>query len=70
MLKNPTHKVEDDKSHGDGCYCECCMAADSVWELRRNLAEMEASLEQLCKAQRVSAADLIKTIDARRRSCI
>lgn len=56
--------MADHKTEGN-CFCITCMEADHVWHLRRNLKLAEQSLEALSKAQRVSSADLLRTVDAR-----
>lgn len=59
------------QSHDERCTargCETCMTADRVLTLRGELDALERALAQLCKAQRISTLDLLKTIDARRQS--
>lgn len=50
--------------HGDGCFCEVCMATDRVKQLRKELRAAEASLVALRASNRVTGEHLNRTVDA------
>jgi hypothetical protein len=52
--------------HGDGCFCERCMAADRVKQLRRELRRALSSVAALDASKRVTGEHLARTVDAKR----